>query len=273
MFPPPPRTRTYAPGETPDVRTKPAIPDRIEEPARTGPFVANTLGVDNASFPKPPPRHAGQSPPPGYDASSKPKPPSLPPRLPPRESESTGDESVSAATGYVNQGAVSRLGRAGISMDAFGIGSTKSPPVPPRFESTPVTARQPGNAQVDELQSKFPRLGTASPSSNSTGTSWADKKAALKTATSLKNDPSSVSFSDMKSAASTGKSFHDRHGAQVATGLQTANQYNQKYGLMDKVNNVQQPTSPVKKGPPPPPPKKASLSGPPIPMHSKPSNV
>lgn len=51
----------------------------------------------------------------------------------------------------------------------------------------------------------------------------------------FKKDPSSVSFSDAKSAASTANNFRERHGEQVASGVKTANSFDQKYGVSGKV--------------------------------------
>jgi hypothetical protein len=51
----------------------------------------------------------------------------------------------------------------------------------------------------------------------------------------FKKDPSSVSFADAKSAASTANNFRERHGEQVASGVRTANSLDQKYGVSGKV--------------------------------------
>jgi hypothetical protein len=127
----------------------------------------------------------------------------------------------------------------------------------------------------------------------------------LKTASNFRNDPSSVSFSDARAAASTANNFRERHGEQVKSGWQSANKLNTKYGIADKVgaygglanepeshptspqiemkDNTASPPSnsgvPGKKKPPPPPVKRAGLAGtgvsqsappPPIPLSSKP---
>lgn len=99
---------------------------------------------------------------------------------------------------------------------------------------------------MNELQSRFSKFGgfgkssTPSPppaqgAAPSQGTTWAQKQAALKTMSDFKKDPSSVSFADAKSAASTANNFRERHGEQVAAGAQKANSLNQKYGVADKV--------------------------------------
>jgi len=166
---------------------------------------------------------------------------------------------------------------------------------------------------MSELQNRFSKLGTSSSNVNtaatpppSEGTTWAQKQAAFKTASSFHKDPSSVSFSDARAAASTANNFRQRHGEQVAAGAKAANNLNQKYGLLDKAQNSYakvQGTQPQgqgqnqdqgaaipstglasvtgKKKPPPPPPKKkpalmsvqappADDEPPPIPMATRP---
>lgn len=51
----------------------------------------------------------------------------------------------------------------------------------------------------------------------------------------FKKNPSSVSFSDAKAAASTANNFRQRHGEQVAAGVSKANSLDQKYGVSGKV--------------------------------------
>jgi hypothetical protein len=206
----------------------------------------------------------------------------------------------------LNQGALGRLGQAGVSVPGFGIGRTASPPVPPRANpSPPVPPRQNSNSrtvlpppattghgsQMNELENRFANMsGPKSPAAPAaTGTSWADKQAALRTASSLRDDPSKVSAADLKGAASTANNFHQRHGDQVASGWKSANSLNQKYGITGRVNNFASPSaSPApaqpptqgglgKKAPPPPPPKRRELNDspgagepPPIPLSSKP---
>ncbi|KAF2469806.1 uncharacterized protein BDR25DRAFT_370455 [Lindgomyces ingoldianus] len=282
---------------------------KIEEVANKptpGPYRANTTGLNTTHVPKPPTRRL--SPPPTVDLTVKLKP-KLPPRLPPRQnshpdgytqappppySESTqGDSST---PGHLNQGPLERLGQAGISVPGFNIGRTASPPVPPRQNSSPLHAppSPAANAnrgpQLSELQSRFAKLSTSSSQGQAptTGTSLADKQTAFKTARNLRNDPSKVSLSDMKSAATTASNFRERHGEQATAGWRTASSLNQKYGIADRMNSPtttnappstpplpQSPTRWGKKPPPPPPPKKRELvpnssEPPPVPLGSKP---
>ncbi|KAF1831668.1 hypothetical protein BDW02DRAFT_40426 [Decorospora gaudefroyi] len=254
-----------------------------------GPYRPDATGLSTAHLPKPPAFRPGAAAPNPTGAASRPKP-SLPPRLPPRQNSNPDEfappppptyneatQQGAPAQGELNQGALGRLGQAGVSVPGFGIGRTASPPVP---------------ARMNELQSRFASMsGPKSPAATPTaGTSWADKQAALRTASSLREDPSKVSASDLKGAASTANNFQQRHGEQAASGWKSANSLNQKYGITGRVNNfassgASSTPAPLsaqssqgglgKKAPPPPPPKKKELSDksgepPPIPLGSKP---
>lgn len=193
-------------------------------------------------------------------------------------------------------------------MPGLGIGRNASPPVPPRQRAMapPPPARQASNSstaarmsppptasngsQLNELQNRFAKMTTSSmpETAPSTGTSWADKQAALRTASNLRNDPSKVSGSDLKTAASTANNFQQRHGEQAASGWRAASGLNQKYGIAGKVNSfaggsstseasqIPAPGGVGKKPPPPPPAKKPALTStnsgepPPVPLNSKP---
>lgn len=342
-FAPPPKRLDYnadptasrpAPTAPPTGSAKQRLQEREEARRReeeeanrppAGPYRPDTTGLSTAHLPKPPAfRPTVPSPPPTTNNASKPKP-SLPPRLPPRQNSNpnefapapppTYNEATTQETpSMINQGAMSRLGRAGVSVPGFNIGRTASPPVPARHNpSPPIPPRQiPSSArtpiappppatrgpQLGELQNRFAKLSTGSSAEETaptSGTSWADKQAALRTASSLREDPSKVTANDLKGASSTANNFQQRHGAQVASGFKAANGLNQKYGLAGRVNNFAsssassaptQPTppqSPIQSGPggfgkklaPPAPPKKKELGGtagepPPIPLGSKP---
>lgn len=286
----------------------------------------NTTGLSTDNLPKPPGRRDGAdarpAPPPSYQsavggarASPRP-PPSLPPRLPPRTNSSSPATTPAATSpaptgnGLLNQGAVSRLGAAGISVPGFGIGrqspaTAQSPSHPPQHSG--VTSPPAAPSHMNELQNRFSKLGKSSNTNDTTqpaeGTTWAQKQAVLRTASSFQKDPSSVSLSDARTAASTANNFRQRHGEQLAAGAQKAQGLNQKYGLLDKTGsaydrvqgtqNGSQPagaeiepssTSNVigkKKPPPPPPKKKPGLTAastapptddapPPVPMSTRP---
>ncbi|KUJ12703.1 uncharacterized protein LY89DRAFT_687673 [Mollisia scopiformis] len=283
------------------------------------PYRANTTGLTTSHLPPPPGRKDGAD---GRTpAADKPKPPGLPPRLPPRQNSNTlsspppsysSANETDAHKGILNQGALNRLGAAGVSVPGFGIGAAKTKPtLPPPSTTSPSRSPAPNASpvqasQLNELQSRFSRLSSSTapkPETQSEGTTWAQKQAALKTASSFRNDPSSVSFSDARAAASTANNFRERHGEQVKSGWQSANKLNNKYGIADKVGaygGVSSPQTPEpdnhqiemhdntndtvvaavagKKKPPPPPAKRTDLTNggssspapPPVPLSSKP---
>jgi len=157
---------------------------------------------------------------------------------------------------------------------------------------------------MNELQSRFARLGSSqtTPSAAqqpqpSTGTSWADKRAALETARNAHRDPSSVSFADARSAAGTANNFRQRHGEAIAGGVGRLNSMGVGVGFGGSSSSTTQEAensgnaaslvaAAGKKAPPPPPPPKKKVLGfdgqgqgqggsappppPPVPMGSKP---
>jgi hypothetical protein len=293
---------------------------RAEEEANRpppGPYRPDTTGLSTAHLPKPPAFRPGA----GSPAPSTASKPNLPPRLPPRQNSNPNEHApappptYNEATqepplqGMLNQGALNRLGQAGVSVPGFGVGrngppppparQTNTPPVPPRQNSASPALPAPGpptttghGSQLSELQGKFSKMSAGSSTTQAApaaGTSWADKQAALRTASGLRDDPSKVSGADMRNAASTANNFQQRHGAQVASGFKAANGLNQKYSIAGRMNNfassstASPPQSPSTSGPgavgkkpaPPPPPKKKELGvsssePPPIPLSSKP---
>lgn len=266
--------------------------------------------MDTSRLPKPPPFRGTQGPPAPPSVPNKPVP-KLPPRLPPRQNEypneytqappppySEGPHEDASPPNLLNQEAVNRLGRAGVSVPGLDINRSNnaSPTLPPRHPT-------PGGSQtphMSELQSRFSRMSRQNTEHEGSrkGTSWADKQAALKTTSTLRNDPSKASLSEMKAAASTANHFREHHGEQAATGWRAANHFAQQQGIIPAASPnpnaaasapPQSPTHPIqggikKKPPPPPPPKrKPTLPGPspspspsntneppPIPLGSKP---
>ena len=298
----------------------------------TGPYRADTTGLSTAGLPPPPkfrgaagsppvPQRGIASPPTTQRAiaptpATKAPPPSLPPRLPPRGAASPpAYESVTAFApaaeterGVVNQNAVNRLGAAGVQVRGLGISSPSS-----QSQTTSPAAPQPASSSLSELQSRFSRFNVGSPNSTPSsthqetgvatsngggggaGTTWAQKQAALRTASNFHKDPSSVSLSDARTAASTANNFRERHGEQVTSGWKTAQGVNQKYGIAERFGGVSGGASSTagqesgviggssasageaaaakKKAPPPPPAKKVGLGGgapPPINFANKP---
>lgn len=286
------------------------------------PYRADTTGLSTRTLPNPPIRRSqyegqkSESPP---NLATKPTP-SLPPRLPPRQNSNASKQGpFSASPPYsaiataaprvaqndaINKGALKRLGSAGINVPGLSIGGgadANNRQDLAKLGETDSTS-SPSAAQGSQLKgphSRFSKMSAKppSPGSPSQGTSFAQKQAAFKAASSFQNDPSSVSLADVKATASTANNFRERHGDQVASGWKSANALNQKYDLSSKVgghasnngassqneptHSAVTPDTPdavvhmIKKKAPPPPPKKAFIgdsagSPPPIPLSSKP---
>lgn len=225
------------------------------------PFRVDTTGLSTANLPPPPGRKDGAD---GRNplVVAKPKP-GLPPRLPPRQGSTSRQTPTSpppkysaivaeppAHKGILNQGSLNRLGAAGVSVPGFGINGNQ-PLSPATRQSKSETTSSPtsnGGSQLSGLQSRFSRMSTLSSNSEAPaqGTTFAQKQTALRTASAFRNDPSSVSLSDARNAASTTNNFRERHSDQVAGGWKSANSLNQKYALTDKVGKY---TSPTNSGP------------------------
>ncbi|KAI1154197.1 hypothetical protein F4825DRAFT_197055 [Nemania diffusa] len=165
-----------------------AQPIEEEPPAEPKPYRFDTTGLNTSHLPPPPTRYNGADrpipqPPQTHSPSptvatqaavtAKPKaPPSLPPRLPPRSGNSSPSPisviGQAAGQGHLNEGAINRLGAAGISVPGLGIGGGTTPPPPPRARPSPsLTAsptQGPSHGQLDELQTRFARMGASSPS-------------------------------------------------------------------------------------------------------------
>ncbi len=249
---------------------------RFEEAAATGrkgpplPYRADCTGLSTTNFPKPPVRYtetqSSSGPIPSATPAPRPKPP-LPPRLPPRQNPPPSSQDVlsdapppysknpsrvdDTRESFVNQGALRRLGSTGIQVPELGIGGTSptpnstqarnnnhdQPPPSPRTEPQ-------GPSQLQALQTRFANLSTTqSPPDTpapamkpNQGTSLAQKQAALKTANSFRNDPTSVSISDAKATAATAHNFRERHGEQVAAGWKTGSALNKKFDIAGKLS-------------------------------------
>ena len=288
------------------------------------PYRKDKTGLSTAHLPPPPGRKDGADGPTPASTlmATKPKP-SLPPRLPLRQVSNsapapsppsyTALAAPDAHKGILDQGSLTRLGAAGVSVSGFGIGSKPKSPVPPPAPSSsspqshdPSPSFMNSASQANDPQSRFSRFSSSpslKPEVSNAGTTFAQKQAALKTVSSFRNDPSSVSLSDARAAASTASNFRERHGEQVKSGWQSANKLNNKYGIADKVgsigrekdvdaaepantefelkdNNLSQDLEVVgKKKPPLPPIKRSNLTSspvrqtdlpPPLPLSSKP---
>lgn len=227
-------------------KPKPGLPPRL--PSRQ-----NTVGSVTAPVASPPP--------PAYET--------LPPKQPsPQPSSHFG----------INQAAANRLGNAGVSVPGLGIGSqsasnpwqneqsqasiTQNPSPSPHHSSAPALN------QLSELQSRFSRMNSTTSNSNTQpstqsppptqqsqaqpqGTSWAEKQAALRTASNFQKDPTTVSMSDARSAATTANSFRERHKEDISAAGQRASQFNKKYNVTGKLNSfLEKHSSPTSETPP-----------------------
>ncbi|RVX65806.1 hypothetical protein B0A52_10368 [Exophiala mesophila] len=276
------------------------------------PYRADRTGLKTDHLP-PPPTHRDVNRSPGPSTSS-PAPsnaprPGLPPRLPNRQN--TGSSVVSnpvvspppatAPPAYEtvaqssepqpgnhfgsDNGAIQRLGNAGISVPGLGINSQSSMNPWQNEQSkgsipkTPSPKPQPSATanQVSELQSRFARMTSASsvptqsnvatPATQSPppvqsqpnfqdqsqpqGSTWAEKQAALRTASNLQKDPSSVTMADARSAATTANSFRERHKDEISSASQRANSFNKKYNVTGKLNAfLEKHASPTNEQPP-----------------------
>lgn len=191
--------------------------EEIKRPVPSKPYTTNTTGFKTETLPLPP-RRLGTSGDEG-GASAK-RPPPIPPRLPPR-GESTlpaPREVVNMETGGVNAAAIGRLGKAGISIPGFNMMPTTSPSDPNEQRSSASM----GYLSNHSANSQGPPKE---------GTTFAEKKAAMTTASSFYKNPASVSFSDASAALKTGRNFQQRHGDQVASGYKKA----QDMGLDKKI--------------------------------------
>ncbi|KAK2762297.1 hypothetical protein FQN54_001307 [Arachnomyces sp. PD_36] len=256
-----------------------AQPETRKPPPPPVPYRADRTGLATNHLPKPPVRHVDQ-PADESIAATKPRPkPSVPPRLPARKPSGHSDapppppsydtamrDPPSHGPASSHQGAISRLGKAGVSVPGLGIGESQgngdgqSP--------SPSSRNASSRGQLSELQSRFSKMSPSSPNNSSAntpteGTTTEQKQDALRTAHSFHNDPSSVSATDARNAASTANNFRERHGDQVAAGKKKMTGLNEKYGITKRINGFiedqsspadQQPSAGNRLPPPVPPP-------------------
>ncbi|KAL9095060.1 MAG: hypothetical protein Q9165_002662 [Trypethelium subeluteriae] len=173
----------------------PAIQSAVSEV----PFRADTTGLSTSQFPKPAvrrPDSSAPSPPlrssPTASSASGPSPqprpkPNLPPRLPPRQNSnplstapsppptyeqvlqqsSKRTEPSSASSGGLNEGAIDRLGRAGVAVPGLNIGGRGINAPTDTQSASKASAQSPSSipgpqglqSHVGELQQRFGRMG------------------------------------------------------------------------------------------------------------------
>ncbi|KAF2148439.1 hypothetical protein K461DRAFT_324775 [Myriangium duriaei CBS 260.36] len=264
------------------------------------PYRMNATGLRTDHLPPPPKRTPGvATPPPGTPvrspAAAAPKPqPQLPPRLPRRQNSNPNEFTpppppsygeATTTTDYApNAASTSRLASAGVNVPGFGIG-----------RSTPSQNQAQTQTQVSELQSRFAGLRTTSPASPSSQNpssplSLSKASSAFSTAQQARADPSSVSFSQARDAATTAHQVNKQYGAQIGAGLKAANGLAAQSQARGETSAGASASgfaglagaAAKKKAPAPPPPPKsaaaaASAAGgsagaapPPVPMGSKP---
>jgi len=159
---------------------------------------------------------------------------------------------------YLNQSAVSRLEKAGVSVPEFGIGNNDAQN-PWGNESS--AARPSSTKQLSELHARFGRMKSPSqenavvatpllaaqvpsPSSSQTSMpSWKQSQSAFQTAQNLRTNPQSISLADAQSAAQTANqaqrsagAFREKHADSIATAQAKAKAWDQKYKVTSKIN-------------------------------------
>ncbi|KKZ65721.1 hypothetical protein EMCG_08460 [[Emmonsia] crescens] len=234
------------------------------------PFRANTTGLSTDNFLPPPARRVNTSTGSAEELRQKPTPkpkPSLPPRLPPRGAAHPSpspspppayDSTPNRLVSPVNQGAITRLSNAGVSVPSLGITRADSGQ---RERGSKSAGDASPYAPQNELQARFSRMNTSSPTSASPaaatpaqGTTMQQKQHAVRTAHSFSRDPTSVSTSDARSAASTARNFRERHSDQIDSGKKKLLQINQKYGISKRINSfIEDQKSPAHSDSQPPP--------------------
>ncbi|GAQ10306.1 hypothetical protein ALT_7627 [Aspergillus lentulus] len=266
-------------------RAEEAEPQRPAGPPL--PYRVNTTGINTDNLPPPPARRMHSPASSVSSASSRPVP-SVPPRIPPRMNSTPQSQpatpppayspSEPASEGLLNQGAVSRLSNAGISVPALGIGHDRNSP-------SNATGGVVGQASVNELQARFSQMRTASSQSPSQAPSSPVR--------------GSTTTHPESSATSTVNNLRQRHNDKLQAGKERVQDLNDKYKITQRFNNFvdekrsantsissnqfrppptpphsnrSQPASDSvetdalsrRKAPPPPPPKKAAMRSAPV---------
>lgn len=232
-------------------------PEQLEEqeqgpPPPPVPYRANRTGLNTEHLPPPPVRRT-ESP-----ANNTPTPashprPNLPPRLPTRNTNTTSpspppppyseaDQSIG-----MNQGSISRLEQAGVSVPALGIGR--------RDSDQSATAQRGMNNQVNELQARFAKMSTPG---SQTPQSPVEQPTSQR---GFDNSTSPALRTDTRSAAPLPptSNFRQRSNEHIETGKQKLTAFNQKHQITKRIGSFfeEQPALRASQGapqPPPPPP-------------------
>lgn len=263
-----------------DASTQAAEYEEPEQSVRATPplpYRANTTGLATSHLPPPPVRRGQPVVEPPQPAKPK---PGLPPRLPARQNT---NESISATspppyydavtaqnpqptTGVsLNQSAMNRLGKAGVSVPGLGIGrnnsNTSIPDNPWKSESSQSQASAGGNT-MSALQSRFSRMNSnegtaqAQPTSAAPPPTIQQTQSAFNTAQNFHRDPSSVSMNDAKNAASTANNaarsasaFRDKHSGSIAAAEQRGKAFNNKYQIQSRLEKFLDKHAPLEDDP------------------------
>ncbi|QGA18472.1 hypothetical protein EYB26_006157 [Talaromyces marneffei] len=242
-------------------------PEQLEEDG-TGPappplpYRANRTGIDTTNLPPPPVRRTEfpiNRPP---TSASQPRPqPTLPPRLPARNTTSPSpppppyseaDHSI-----QMNQGSMACLEQAGISVPALGIGR--------RDSDQSVTTRGVMNTQVNELQTRFAKMSTPGSQTPQSPYSPVERPVSQR---GFDNTPTSTYTT--RSAAPlpppSTNNFRQRSNEHIEVGKQKLTEFNKKHRITERIGSYfePQPTLRASQGapqpPPPPPPPHPNLN-------------
>ncbi|EED22316.1 conserved hypothetical protein [Talaromyces stipitatus ATCC 10500] len=232
-------------------------PEQVEEPAPPPlPYRANRTGINIEHLPPPPVRRTESPANSTHAPASQPRP-HLPPRLPTRNTTtspspppppySEADRSIE-----MNQGSVSRLEQAGVSVPALGIGR--------RDSDQSATVQRGMNNQVNELQTRFAKMST--PGSQTPQS--LQSPIPIERPTSQRgfdSNTSTASRTDTRPSPlpSTTSTFRQRSNEHIETGKQKLAAFNQKHRITERINSYFEEQPPLKASqgapqPPPPPP-------------------
>jgi hypothetical protein len=149
----------------------------------------------------------------------------------------------------MNQGAMSRLGQAGVSVPGLGIGGTGS--------DKSATAQANLNKQVNELH-RFGNMSVQEDSQNhvadsKNGTTYGQNQERHQ---STDNSASSASAMDSRNMGATANNLRQRGGEQFEAGKKKLIALNQKHKITDRIHSYfeQPPASGQESAPSPPPP-------------------
>ncbi|KAK5100383.1 hypothetical protein LTS08_005132 [Lithohypha guttulata] len=228
------------------------------------PYRADRTGLRTDNLP-PPPVRAG-----GLRSSQSPAPtiqPRLPPRLPTRQNTRSPPAQEppppsydvvtdqNATSPFINQAAVGRLGKAGVSVPGLGIGNqTETNP----WANEGSQSQTSSTNQLSELHSRFAKVKSpshdttdiptapnaqANPPVETSLPSWQQSQSAFKTAQNMRMNPQSVTLADAQSAAQTASQaqrsasgFKEKHADKIANAQAKAKSWDQRYKVTSKIN-------------------------------------